>query len=593
MKYIPKDFIFDLVARTNIVDVISQRVKIKKKGNNYFGCCPFHNEKTASFSVSDKKQIFYCFGCGASGSVIDFIMEFDRLSFVETIEELANLHALTVPYANGSSDKNKTLSANNIRADLYSLLNSVANFYHQKLYTPEAAGAREYLKKRGLDQAIIQRFNLGYSPDSWNETHKTLANNPTLLQLYDQAGMLVTNDNQKQYDRFRGRIMFPIRDRRGNVIAFGGRTIKADDNVKYLNSPETNLFHKGRQLYGLYEALEKQRNPTRLLVVEGYMDVVALAQYGIDYAVAALGTATTDEHIKLLFRTTDNIIFCYDGDNAGRRAAWRALNTLLPSMMDGKQINFVFLPEGEDPDSMVRKEGKVAFEQRLADAQPLSNFLFEGLLKQADISTLEGKAKLSNIAIPMINLVQAENFNQSLRRRLGDYLGLLDSIQINGLFSQSPRNTSDQPSIATQQPMELKLTTMRILIGLLLQYPELAKTITDKQSIGYSTLPGTDIFLKLLAICDHYPDITTAQLLSEFDQAENKVVLQHLKTLAVWEHRYDEHDIAMIFTDTLKALYDNILAQRQEALIAKARITGLNEQEKKELSTLLVLLKKG
>ncbi|WP_392566068.1 DNA primase [Utexia brackfieldae] len=590
MKRIPKDFIFDLVARTNIVDVVSSRVKIKKKGNNYFGCCPFHNEKTPSFSVNDKKQIFYCFGCGASGSAIDFIMEFDRLSFVETIEELANLQGLTVPYVNTDNDKSSDVSAHNVRADLYALMTGIAHFYHQKLYTTEAAAAREYLQKRGLDQSIIKRFNIGYSPDSWNETNQTLAKSQVLRDLYDQAGMLVTNDNQKQYDRFRGRIMFPIRDRRGNVIAFGGRTIKADDNVKYLNSPETSVFHKGRQLYGLYEVLETHRNPVQLLVVEGYMDVVALAQYGIDYAVAALGTATTEDHVKLLFRTTDNIIFCYDGDNAGRRAAWRALTTLLPAMVDGKQIKFVFLPEGEDPDSMVRKEGKIAFEKRLTEAQTLSQFLFEGLLKQVDLTAPEGRSKLTTLASPLISQVRADSFSLYLRQQLGQYLGLLDVSQVDKLIGTKPVSNNET---INYEPMRMKLTTMRILIGLLLQYPELAKQVADTKSIELSQLPGSDIFRQLLTICYHYPDITTAQLLAEFSQTAEKAVLQHIKALAVWDHRYSEEDIPVIFTDTLKALYDSILAQRQELLIAKSRTTKLNEQEKKELSTLLVLLKKG
>lgn len=592
MKMIPKDFIFDLVARTNIVDIVGTRVKIKKKGHNYFGCCPFHNEKTPSFSVSDKKQLFYCFGCGVSGSVIDFLMEFERLSFVECIEELSNLHGLTVPYTETSTgDRAKDISAHNARADMYTLMGNIAKYYHDKLSSAEAATAREYLQKRGLDQSIQERFNIGYSPDSWNETHRALANNKTLLNLYDQAGMLVTNDNQKQYDRFRGRVMFPIRDRRGNVIGFGGRTIKADDSVKYLNSPETGIFHKGRQLYGLYEVMEHNRNPEQLLVVEGYMDVVALAQYGIDYAVAALGTATTEDHIKLLFRTTDNVLFCYDGDNAGRRAAWRALTTLLPSMVDGKQIKFVFLPEGEDPDSMVRKEGKVAFEERLTQAQPLSHFLFEGLLKQVDLTSPEGRSKLSASAIPLIAQVKAETFNVYLRQQLGQYLGILDLSQIDKLFANHQTKT---PDVAPYQPTQMKLTTMRILIGLLLQYPELAKLIPNTENIKQSQLAGIDIFLQLLVICHKYPDITTAQLLAEFSESMSKTAFEHLKTLAVWEHRYHEDEIEAIFTNTLKELYDNILAQRQELLIAKDRVQGLTTEEKQELWALsLALSKKG
>lgn len=591
MKQIPKDFIFELVARTNIVDIISERVKIKKKGNNYFGCCPFHNEKTPSFSVNDKKQIFYCFGCGASGSVIDFFMEFDRFTFVETIEELANLQGLTVPYVKTNNTKHKNIGEFNERASLYTLTSAIAHFYHEKLYSTDGNNARDYLHQRGLNDAVIKRFNIGYAPASWQETYRFIAKKDKEKQLYKQAGMLVTTTQENYYDRFRDRIMFPIRDRRGNTIAFGGRTIKKDNEIKYLNSPETVIFHKGRQLYGLYEALEQNRNPETLLVVEGYMDVITLAQFGLDYAVAALGTATTEEHIKLLFRTTDAVTFCYDGDTAGKRAAWRALTTLLPAMIDGKEIKFIFLPENEDPDTLIRKEGKVAFESRIQHAEALSSFLFRGLLRQADISTAEGKAKLSNLAIPLINRVQAVNFNHSLRRKLGDYLGLLDSLQINALFN--PDQTADNMASVVNKSIKIKLTTMRILVGLLLQYPQLAKLVTDIKHVEHSKLTGKDTFLKLLTICYKYPDITTAQMLLEFSRDEDDSILPYLKELAVWEHRYDDDQVPIIFKNTLKALYDNILADRQESLIGKARLLGLSDQEKKELTTLLVLLKKG
>lgn len=592
MKHIPKDFIFELVARSNIVDIVSERVKIKKKGNNYFGCCPFHNEKTPSFSVNDKKQIFYCFGCGASGSVIDFLMEFDRLSFIETVEELANWHGLTVPYTQKSDNKNKNVSAHNTRAELYALTHNIAEFYHRELNQPEAKKAQEYLKKRGLDKTVIDRFTLGYAPDSWEKTYQTLARNSKQREWYQQVGMLVTQSNQRPYDRFRGRVMFPIRDRRGNVIGFGGRTIKNNDTVKYLNSPETILFHKGRQLYGLYEALSVNRNPAKLIVVEGYMDVVSLAQFDINYAVAALGTATTAEHINLLFRTTDTVLFCYDGDTAGKRAAWRALTTLLPALQDGKEIKFVFLPEGDDPDSFIHTQGKVQFERLLEEAQPLSTFLFDGLLKQAkDISTPEGKARLSNLAIPLINQVGATNYTHSLRRKLGDYLGLLDALQIHALFNHIVPAT---PLKKTRKKSgDMKLTTMRILIGLLLQYPNLSKLVNDTDSLRHASVSGIDVFLSLLSICNRYPDMTTAQLLAEFSPNGRHPHLSYLKQLAVWEHRYEEEHISIIFKNTLKALYDTILTKRQESLIAKARITGLNNQEKKELTTLLVLLKNG
>lgn len=589
MKFIPQDFIFDLVARTNIVDVIGQRVPLKKKGHNYFGNCPFHNEKTPSFSVNDKKQIFYCFGCGATGSVIGFLMDFDRLSYVEAIEELANMHGLTVPYVDKTSGQpasSAQLSANNQRADLYALMAEIAHFYHQQLLSSTGQLAQDYLARRGLNSAVIERFNIGYAPDGWNETNQALVKDKARRERYEQAGMLVTNDNRNQYDRFRGRAMFPIRDTRGNIIGFGGRTLKADDNVKYLNSPETVIFHKGRHLYGLYEALQQHRDPKQLLVVEGYMDVVALAQFDITYAVAALGTATTEEHIKLLFRHTEQVVFCYDGDEAGRRAAWRALNTLLPILIDGKQIKFVFLPQDEDPDSLVRTIGKQQFEQTLNQGLSLLQFFFDHLLKQVDLKTPEGRTKLSSIAIPLINQIRAETYAIYLKQELGKYLGILDALQLDKLFSQSQTEAPSHNYYAN--PVKIKLTTMRILIGLLLQYPELAKRVPDTTAITASKLPGIDIFIKLLAICHNYPNINTAQLLSE---CIDTPFIKTLKLLATWEHKYSEDQIETNFSNTLKELYDSILAQRQDELLAKSRTEGLVTAEKKELLVIQQALK--
>lgn len=593
MKRIPQDFIVDLIARINIVDIIGHRIKIKKRGKDYWGNCPFHNEKTPSFSVSEKKQMYYCFGCGAGGSAIDFLMNYDRLSYPEAIEELANLQGITVPHVKTSTETNRTqnqISGQNIRRDLYGLMDKLAQFYQAQLSTPEAETAREYLTRRGLDKTTIEHYKIGYSPDNWHLTLNYIAKTPQDKKLYDQAGMLVSNDNGNQYDRFRGRIMFPIRDRQGNIIAFGGRTIKANDSAKYINSPETTIFHKGYQLYGLYESQQINRNPEKLVVVEGYMDVVSLAQFGINYAVAALGTATTEDHIKLLFRATDNIIFCFDGDTAGRRAAWRALNVLLPTLIDGKQIKFVFLPEAEDPDSLVRKEGKTQFEQRLDNGITLSQFLFDELLVQVDLKTSEGKAKLSSLSLPLIAQIKAQSFALNLKQQLGDYLGFLDITQIDKLLQQYDSNESATPSVDDKiPPIKMKLTTMRILIGLLIQYPELAKLVPDINSLKQVKLAGIEIFIELLNICHERPNIITAQILAEYT---GKPIAKQLNTLAIWEHRYAEDDISAIFSHTLKELYDNILAQRQDELIAKDRVTKLTEAEKKELATLILVLSK-
>lgn len=587
---IPRDFILELIARSSILDVISKRVKMKKQGNNYFGCCPFHDEKTASFSLNEKKQIYYCFGCGATGSVVTFLMQYERLSFPEAIEELANMQGIRVPYVDSENkqiDQSKHIESRNIRRDLYTLMAKITHFYQQQLAQPTSTDANQYLEQRGLNAEIINRYKIGFAPNEWRLTLQNVVKSKAEAELYNQAGMLVTNDNGNQYDRFRGRIMFPIRDRQGNVIAFGGRTI-INDNAKYINSPETPIFHKGFQLYGLYEAQEVNRNPKQLMVVEGYMDVVSLAQFGIDYAVAALGTATSEEHIKLLFRATDSVLFCYDGDNAGRSAAWRALNVLLPCLIDGKEITFAFLPQDEDPDSLVRKIGKDGFESYLQRAPNLSKFLFDELLKQVDLKTPEGKSKLSSLALPLIDQVKAKAFRLNLLQQLGKYLGLLDVSQLEQLLRAS-RTKNDTNTVVNTPVSQVKLTTMRILIGLLIQYPYLAKLVTDIKAISQVKMAGIEIFIELLELCQHYPNITTAQILTEYI---DKPFYKQLNRLAIWEHHYQDNQIESIFSHTLKELYDNILAQRQDELIAKERVSGLSTAEKKELATLILVLSK-
>ncbi|WP_430875688.1 DNA primase [Gilliamella sp. G0441] len=587
---IPRDFILELIARSSILDVISKRVKMKKQGNNYFGCCPFHDEKTASFSLNEKKQIYYCFGCGATGSVVTFLMQYERLSFPEAIEELASMQGIRVPYVdseNNQIDRSKHIESRNVRRDLYELMAKITHFYQQQLALPTSTTANQYLEQRGLNAEIINRYKIGFAPNEWRLTLQNVVKTKTEAELYNQAGMLVTNDNGNQYDRFRGRIMFPIRDRQGNVIAFGGRTI-INDNAKYINSPETSIFHKGFQLYGLYEAQEVNRNPKQLMVVEGYMDVVSLAQFGLDYAVAALGTATSEEHIKLLFRATDSVIFCYDGDNAGRSAAWRALNVLLPCLIDGKEITFAFLPQDEDPDSLVRKIGKDGFESYLQTAPNLSKFLFDELLKQVDLKTPEGKAKLSSLALPLLDQVKAKAFRLNLLQQLGKYLGLLDVSQLEQLLRTS-RAKGNEKTVVNTPVSQVKLTTMRILIGLLIQYPYLAKQVTDIQAVSQVKMAGIEFFIELLELCQHYPNITTAQILTEYI---NKPFYKQLNRLATWEHHYQDNQIESIFSHTLKELYDNILAQRQDELIAKERVSGLSTAEKKELATLILVLSK-
>ncbi|TCV98842.1 DNA primase [Biostraticola tofi] len=576
---IPRVFINDLLARTDIIDLIDARVKLKKQGKNFHACCPFHHEKTPSFTVNGEKQFYHCFGCGAHGNAIDFLMNYDRLEFVETIEELATMHSLEVPYEAGTGPNQQERHQ---RQSLYELMGELSGFYQQALGQQQAKAVHQYLQQRGLSEEIISHFAIGYAPAGWDNVLKKFGRSAEERSALNDAGMLVTNDQGRSYDRFRERVMFPIRDRRGRVIAFGGR-ILGEGQPKYLNSPETDIFHKGRQLYGLYEAQQQHPELSRLLVVEGYMDVVALAQFGIDYAVASLGTSTTAEHIQLLYRATDQVVCCYDGDRAGRDAAWRALETALPYLNDGRQLRFMFLPEGEDPDTLVRQIGKDAFEQRIEQAQPLSVFLFETLMPQVDLSSPDGRAKLSTLALPLISQVPGETLRMYLRQQLGNKLGILDDSQLEKLLP----NQTGQSNISSQP--RIKRTTMRILIALLVQNPRLSTLLPSIQGLEQADQPGVPLFIELLQTCQAQPGITTGQLLEHYRDNKSS---QQLETLAIWDHMITEDMIEATFVDTLTSLYDSILEKRQEVLIARERTHGLSTEERKELWSLNMALAK-
>lgn len=570
---IPRVFINDLLARTDIVDLIDARVKLKKQGKNFHACCPFHNEKTPSFTVNGEKQFYHCFGCGAHGNAIDFLMNFDRLEFVESIEELATSHGLDVPYeaGNGPSQMER-----HQRQSLYQLMENLNGFYRQGLQQSSAQPARDYLDRRGLSAEIINHFAIGYAPAGWDNVLKRFGKQSEDRESLMEAGMLVSNDKGRTYDRFRDRVMFPIRDKRGRVIGFGGRVL-GNDTPKYLNSPETPIFHKGRQLYGLYEAVKNHPEPARLLVVEGYMDVVALAQYGIDYAVASLGTSTTAEHIQLLFRSTDTVICCYDGDRAGREAAWRALETALPYMNDGRQLRFMFLPDGEDPDTLVRKEGKDAFEARMEQAMPLSSFLFDSLLPQVDLSSRDGKARLSTLALPLITQIPGETLRIYMRQELGNKLGILDDNQLEKLMPKLAASGT------TPVAPPLKRTTMRVLIALLVQSPQLATLVPSLDGLSESKMPGLPLFIELVGRCNENPGLTTGQLL-ELYRGTN--FSQTLETLAIWNHMIVDEEAEAVFQDSLASIYDSALEERLEFLIARERTQGLSADERRELWTL-------
>jgi DNA primase len=417
---IPQGFIDELVARADIVEVIGARVQLKKAGREYKACCPFHDEKTPSFWVSPHKQFFHCFGCGAHGTALGFLMQYEQLPFPEAVGELAGRLGLEVPHEGGNAPAQKS------QEPLTDLLGRVAGFYQETLATNERA--RAYLRGRGLEPATLERFRIGYAPDAWNEVLRRFGQAEEGQQALLATGIIIARDTPRPgsepwYDRFRDRIMFPIRDPRGRVLGFGGRVLDGGE-PKYLNSPETELFHKGQELYGLHEMRLARTAATRLLVVEGYMDVVRLHQAGITYAVATLGTATTPEHLKRAFRLASEIVFCFDGDRAGRGAAWRALQNALPEAREGRELKFLFLPEGEDPDSLVGKEGQAAFEQRLAAAMPLSEYLVSHLASEADLSHADGRARYVALARPLLARVPAGVYQELLLARIAGEVGL-------------------------------------------------------------------------------------------------------------------------------------------------------------------------
>jgi len=577
---VPRSFINDIIAKADIVDVVNSRVKLKKAGtNNYQACCPFHHEKTPSFTVSKTKQFYHCFGCGAHGNVLSFLMEYDKLEFVEAIEELAGMLGLDVPREE-SRQSDKPYVNYQTKKNLYELMQDIATLYQQQLL--QSQPAQDYLQQRGLSDEIIQRFSIGFVPDSYDLVVRQFGKNKEEQERLFSLGMVKRSERGTMYDTFRHRVMFPIRDRRGRVIAFGGR-VMGDDMPKYLNSPDTVTYHKGNELYGLFEALQVNDSPEKLLVVEGYMDVVALAQFGVDYAVASLGTATTPEQINQLFRTTEQVVCCYDGDRAGRSAAWRALENALPYLEDGRQLKFVFLPDGEDPDSYIRQYGKLQFEDYLQQAQSLSDFLFDHLLKDVKLETKEGKSKLAALAVPLIGRIPGNMLRIYLRNMLASKLGIIDPNQIELLLPNSSRRHES----AVKKMPEVKRTPMRLLIALLLQNPKLALEFDyNASSLASLNEPGLALFDKLTALCRNNVGITLGQILEYFRDTED---YKPLEILATWDHLIEEEHISTTYIETYNFLLVQIVERRIEQLIAQDRTDGLDGAEKQELAHLLTV----
>lgn len=581
---IPRQFIDDLLARADIVELIDSRVPLKKAGKNYQACCPFHSEKTPSFTVSQDKQFYHCFGCGEHGNAITFLMEFDRIDFPDAVEELANHYNMEVPREQNNQSPAQQLKQQQAfqqKQDDYQLLTDINHFYQQQLiHAHDKEVAVNYLKARGLSGKIVKRFGIGYISDAWDGMMKKFANNQQITQQLIDLGMAIPGDKNRPYDRFRGRIMFPIRDKRGRTIGFGGRVLD-QGTPKYLNSPETRIYHKGQELYGLYEAKQANKQLTRLVVVEGYMDVVALAQHGIDYAVASLGTATTSEQLQTLFRTVKEVICCYDGDRAGRDAAWRAMDNALPLIQDGLSLKFVFLADGEDPDSLIRAQGQQAFETILAQAIPLSNFLFKQLNNKIDTSSPEGKAALIDAFQPYLNKLPESILKESIINELANSFGT-GSEQLKDKLQQNLK----QPDRVKKPNTQTKVTPVRLAIALLLEHPHIVNTLPDPAVLYSIDLPGVALLNELIVLCQQDTKINSAQLIEHYRGTEQG---QQLTKLMCWQHHVVGDAAEHVFLDSIEKLLDNFVAQRIEVLLQKARSKQINASEEQELQSLLRL----
>ena len=624
---IPQTFIDDLLDRVDIVDVVNSRVQLKKAGKSYKACCPFHEEKSPSFTVAQDKQFYYCFGCGAGGNALGFVMEFDRLDFLPAVEMLAKNAGMEIP-REAAPDQRITKQ----KDSLYSILTESDKFFRQQLRTHQGAKvAVDYLKGRGLSGKIAAQFGVGYAPPGWDNLLKVAGGDDQKSKLLDESGMIIVKpEEKKQYDRFRHRIMFPIRDQRGRTIGFGGRVLD-DSTPKYLNSPETPVFHKGRELYGLYEARQALKEIPCLIMVEGYMDVIALAQYGIANAVATLGTALTENHLQKLFRYTSEIVFFFDGDSAGRRAAARSLEIALPEMRDGVSAKFLFLPDGEDPDSMVRQLGTEAFLEQVEKSQPLSEFLFEQLSDGIDSSTADGKARLSKICAPQINRIPQGVFRQlmleELSRRTGvsadnlrDYVATHVTPQQRAAIANEANHETGSQTQSTDQhthaasndyhypeqdssleadnyadmrptrASKIRLSPIKFITALLLNHPALAEAVEDIGFLKQSTDQDTQLFLRVLDVAKKNPHYKPSHIFAYWlgthgNQAETKI-LQSLAASELYHPpvgtgRDDHQEFSDALAHVIQSAFDALPIQEKALHLLEQKT--LSEREIKQL----------
>ena len=570
---IPQSFIDDVLDRTDIVELIDQRVKLKRSGRNYSARCPFHDEKTPSFSVNPERQFYYCFGCGAGGNALSFVMEYDRLDFVGAIESLAQRLGLEIP-----REQADTSQQDQSRRKLYTLMQQCSDAYRAQLREPVANNAVDYLKRRGLTGNICAEFGIGYAPPGWDFLLAALGKDAAAQKMLLDAGMLIEKEQGGYYDRFRDRVMFPIRDARGRVIAFGGRVL-GDEKPKYLNSPETAIFHKHRELYGLYEAMQASRHLQKLLVVEGYMDVVALAQYDIRFAVATLGTSIGSDHADKIFRHVSDVVFCFDGDNAGRAAAHRALQAVLPLMQDGRQARFLFLPEGEDPDSLVRKQGREHFLWLVDNATPLSDFVFDTAADGLDLRLMDARARFSKLAMSYIQQLPAGVFRELMLKALSERTGLSGNA-MEELQSQLPAPTKSanrhetehrpppkQRSTLPPAQRKIRLTPALTAVALLLNHPDLA---TDADTPPPATDQDAQLLHDVLQHLRNNVDASSAALWGHWMLSPQASTLAQLLAMEQFSD-LPADDARQELRDCLAHLNHRTQDQQAEALLASLR----------------------
>lgn len=581
---IPRSFIDQLLTRVDIVDIIDARVPLKKAGKEYKACCPFHEERTASFTVSQDKQFYHCFGCGEHGTAIGFLMAYDHMDFPEAVEHLAAQAGMEVPREDAPASGTKPGSG----IDLLALMNEASRYYQAQLRKhPDAGRAVDYLKHRGLTGATAARFGLGYAPDGWDNLLKALGGTTEGAEAKHKALLsagLVSRKDDRYYDRFRDRIIFPIQDYRGRVVGFGGRVL-GDDEPKYLNSPETPLFHKGAELYGLYAARGAIKSKGRVLVVEGYMDVVMLAQAGLDNVVATLGTATTRTHLERLFRYCRDVIFCFDGDRAGRAAAWKALQTTLPALRGGRQVSFLFLPEGQDPDSLVRDQGVATFQRLLDGATALPDYLLDHLCAQVDLGRLDGRARLIELARPHLQRLEPGALKELLIERVAE----LAQTQRPAVLSALGESAVRTPQPAAARPAGAEKNTLsleQVALALVIQRPRLARIAHEVDML--SALNADDRETTLLhdvvhAVTEH-PGLNTAALLERFRDTDQRA---ELETLAAWSHISDDEELEEEFRSVLIRLQHRAQAREAAKLLEAAKTRKLNDEEKTRLRALL------